>query len=171
MELMKPEEIEVKTIGEVKIDEEEKSVLTLNPKFAIMKRIQKIEMEQEVEVCLAKLRYEFRKIMELIREIEIEETEFGVGNQCKKRKIENKLTQEEEEEETVRDAKQRQIYDPITKKFNYSKRRVTDLPENNRVVLPKEASPKIENELGMVREIVMKEKVTQMDMRVMWRIM
>ena len=43
------------------------------------------------------------------------------------------------------------------KVFKYSKRRVTDLPENNRVTLPKETTPKIENELGMLREIVMRE--------------
>ena len=71
--------------------------------------------------------------------------------------MENKLTSEEEEEETLKDAKSRQIYDPINKVFNYSKRRVTDLPENNRVKLPKEVEPKIENEIGMIKEIVMKE--------------
>ena len=87
MESMKPEETKIETIGGVKIDEEEKSVLTLNPKFAIMKRIETIEMEQEVEVCLGKLRYESRKIMELIRELEIEETEYGIGSQCKERYI------------------------------------------------------------------------------------
>ena len=61
------------------------------------------------------------------------------------------------EEEVINDAKQRQIYDPIKKVFDYSKRRVTDLIENNRVALPKEAEPRIENELGMLREIILKE--------------
>ena len=67
------------------------------------------------------------------------------------------MTPEEKEEEVICEARNRQIYDPVTKVFNYSKRRVTDLPENNRVTLPKETTPKIENELGMLREIVMRE--------------
>ena len=157
MEKLKPEKNEIKMIGEVKIDEEERSIFDLNPKFAIMKKLDKIEMEQDVEVCLSKLRYEIRRIEELIRELEIEETEFGIGSQSKRRKLENTMTPKEEEEESVKDAKQRQIFDPITRVFNYSKRRVTDLPENNRVMLPKETSPKLENELGLLREIVMNE--------------
>ena len=157
MERLKPNIPEIKLIGEVKIDEEEKSVLSLNPKFAVTKKLVQVEMEQDAEICLGKLRYEIRKIEELIKQLEIEETEFGVGSQHKKRKIENRATQEEEEEESLKDAKLRQIYDPITKKFDYSKRRVTDLPENSRVMLPKEVSPKLENELGMLRGIILKE--------------
>ena len=92
--------------------------------------------------------------------MEIEETEFGIGSQSKKRKLNNALTPGEEEEENMKDAKTRQIYDPVTRVFNYSKRRVTDLPENNRVMLPKEVSPKLENELGMLREIILKEFIS-----------
>ena len=149
MENYVKEKIEIKTIGEIKIDEEEKSILELNPKFAVMKKIKTIEMEHDVEYCLGKLRYEIRKIEEMIKQVELEETEYGFGSQSKKRRIENTLTPEEEEAENIEDAKIRQIYDPITKKFNYSNRRVTDLPENNRVMLPKEVSPKLEHELGM----------------------
>ena len=159
MEKIIPEKIETKLIGKVKMDEDEMSVIKLNPKFAIMKKLKKIDMEQDIEVCLGKLRYEIRKIENLIKELEVEETEFGIGSQCKRRKLNNTLTPEEEDEESMKDAKERQIYDPITRVFNYSKRRVTDLPENNRVQLPKEVSPKQENELGMLREIVMKEFV------------
>ena len=73
------------------------------------------------------------------------------------RKIENTLTEEEKEEEALNDAKERQIFDPIRNVFNYSKRRVMDIPENNRVTLPKEVEQKVENELGMLREIIGKE--------------
>ena len=41
MEKMEPEKTEIKLIGDVKIDEEERSILSLNPKFAIMKKLVK----------------------------------------------------------------------------------------------------------------------------------
>ena len=157
IEKMTPEEIEIKMIGDVKADEDELSILKLNPKFAMMKKLNTIDMEHDTEYCLAKLRYEIRKTMELQREIEIEETEFGVGSLAKRRKIEKELTGEEEEEEIIAKAQQRQIYDSIGKVFNYSKRRVTYLPENNRVMLPMEVEPKLENEIGMLREMILKE--------------
>ena len=48
----------------------------MNPKFAILKKLITTEMEQDTEMCLAKLRYEARKIEELRRQLEEEETEF-----------------------------------------------------------------------------------------------
>ena len=157
MEKMIPSEIEIKTIGKVKLDESELEVLKLNPKFAIMKKLITTEMEHDTEMCLAKLRYEVRKIEELRTEIEREEAEFSYGSQSKKRRLNDELTPKEREEEVIKDAVERQIYDPIAKIFDYSKRRVTDLPENGRVTLPKEVNPRIENELGMLRELVMSE--------------
>ena len=53
-------------IGKVKADEDELAVLSLNPKFAVMKKLVETEMEQDIEMCLAKLRYETRKITEMI---------------------------------------------------------------------------------------------------------
>ena len=55
------------------------------------------------------------------------------------------------------DAKTRQIFDPLTREFNYSKRRVKDLQENNYVHLPKAVSGQIEGELSMISQIIMKE--------------
>ena len=41
--------------------------------------------------------------------------------------------------------------------FNYSKRRVNDIPENNIVTLPKEVDQKLENERGLLWEILLTE--------------
>ena len=64
MEKLVPEKIETKLIGKIEIDEEERSIINLNPKFAIMKKLIKKDMEQDIELCLGKLRYEWRKIEE-----------------------------------------------------------------------------------------------------------
>ena len=50
------------------------------------------------------------------------------------------LTEEEKERFEAIEAKERQFYDPEEKRFNYNKKRVTDLRENARVTLPKPAS-------------------------------
>ena len=120
-----------------------------------MKKLVLTDMEHDTELCLAKLRYEARKIAEMITEIEREETEFGIGSQAKKRKIENKLTPEEIEEDVINEAKQRQIYDPLKRVFNYSKRRVTDLVENAKVSLPKPCDALTESSIELMRQKVM----------------
>ena len=58
MESMEVQHTEVTAIEKVKFDADEVSVLKLNPKFAIMKRLERIEIEQDIELCAAKLRYE-----------------------------------------------------------------------------------------------------------------
>ena len=40
---------------------------------------------------------------------------------------------EKEKEREIQEAKERQIFDPVNKVFNYSKRRVTDMKENSKV--------------------------------------
>ena len=126
MEKILPEKPEVTTIGKVDLDEEEKSILELNPKFAVLKRLNLLEMEQDIEVGIGKIRYEFRRKQELKRELEIYESEYG-ERASKRLKVDEKISKKEEEEEIIKDSKSRQIYDPLTKVFDYTKRRVTDL--------------------------------------------
>ena len=59
--------------------------------------------------------------------------------------------------EIIKEAEENQIYDPIRKRFKYSKRRATDILEHNKVKLPEEVNIKHEKELGMLRDIVMLE--------------
>ena len=77
MNKMEKEKIGHEMIGKIEIDEDERAILDLNPKFAIMKRLKTIEMEEDKELCLAKLRYEAHKIDNLRRETEKEDTDYG----------------------------------------------------------------------------------------------
>ena len=152
---MKPQNITHKLIGEIKIDEDEKRVLDLNPKFAVMKKLQQIEMEQDIELGLGKIRYELTRLNKKRRDEEIEETNYGIRRERKRMKIEERI--KEEEDEIMEDAKSRQIFDPITLKFNYSKKRATDLKENKSVSLPKGVDEKLESELSILKEMMLKE--------------
>ena len=57
MEKMVGEKTEIKTIGKVELDEDEMSVLQLDPKFAVLRKLAIIEMEQDVQMSAAKIRY------------------------------------------------------------------------------------------------------------------
>ena len=95
MEKMEVEEAAVTSIGKIKLDKDEVSILKLNPKFAIMKKLVKIETEQDVELCAAKLRYEISRIEKLRGENEKEESEFGYIQERKRRKLNEELTEKE----------------------------------------------------------------------------
>ena len=60
IEALSPEVVEIGTVGEVQIYDDEKCLLKLNPKFAMMKRLREVDMEQDTEMCAAKIRYEVR---------------------------------------------------------------------------------------------------------------
>ena len=47
MENLKPAEVEIKLIGDIKIDDDEKSILKLNPKFAILKKLIDTDVEHD----------------------------------------------------------------------------------------------------------------------------
>ena len=122
MSELKPQEITHKLIGKVKIDETERAILNLNPKFAILKKLENIEVEQDIEICLAKIRYEIQRIEALRKQVEIEETEYGRCEERKRRRLEDNLTEDERKEEIIKSAKSRQTFDPQTKRFDYSKK-------------------------------------------------
>jgi len=154
MEEMKPQKISHKLIGDISIDEDEKRVLDLNPKFAILKKLDQLEMEQDIELGLAKLRYEAKKLADRIRDEEIEETNYGIRKQRKRMRIEER--ESEDEKEILADAKSRQIFDPLTHRFNYSKKCATDLGENKSVTLPQGLEDKPESEMSILRELILK---------------
>ena len=49
------------------------------------------------------------------------------------------------------------MYDPVAKRFDYSKRRTTDLIENTKVFLPKLVGPKWESEFEVFRNTLISE--------------
>ena len=71
---MKPKIQETFVIGNVKLDTDEKAVLKLNPKFAVMSRLIDEEIERDIEVGLAKMRLELKRLREkeLENQVEIE---------------------------------------------------------------------------------------------------
>ena len=152
---MKPKAIAHKIIGKVEISDDERKVLDLNPKFAVMKKLERIDMEQDIELGMAKIRYEITRINKRIRDEEIEETNYGIKKQRKRMKIEERNA--EDEKEIIENAKSRQIFDPLSYKFNYSKSCATDLQENKSVTLPKGVDEKLESEMSMLRDIMMRE--------------
>ena len=72
MDMIIKENIDDQTIGKVILDEDERNILKLNPKFAIMKYLDEEQMERDVELGLAKLRYEIRNRKEREKDEEYE---------------------------------------------------------------------------------------------------
>ena len=52
-------------IGGVSLDEDERSVLRLNPKFAVLTRLEDEEVERDIEVSAVKLKYEIKRQEEI----------------------------------------------------------------------------------------------------------
>ena len=108
-------------LGDMTIDEDEKKVLRLPPKFGVLQPLHKDGLAFEQELCYAKIR------MEIGQEIQEEMQGVLVGTS----KTESSVEQ---------DARSRMIYDPETLTYNDHNRRVTDLQECSRVTLPKPLS-------------------------------
>ena len=106
-------DINVMTIGDIELDEEELSILKLPPDFAILTNLSEENFIHEEELAMTKLRWEKRKVIE---------EDLGKDN--------IDVTEEEKEEIKIVEAKSRQIFDPINKSLDLRKRRVTDLKEN-----------------------------------------
>ena len=151
---IKPWETNAVTLNGLELDDDEKEIMKLNPKFAVMRRLSVESQERENEIGFSKLRYEVRKREnnKLENEVEYENTDG------KMMKIE-KDGEIKERDDDIIDAKLRQVYDPIEKVFDYAKKRTTDLQENGKVYLPKAVNAKIESEIEMIRKIIMDEFV------------
>ena len=138
------ENVEGVVVGGVSIDDDEKSVLKLNPKFAVLSRLDDESIETDIEVAIAKLKYEIRRQeeIELLESVELENVNE------KKQRLD--VERDSETENEINEAKERQVFDPIRKVFDYTKRRTTDLAENTKVHLPKLVSAKEESQLEMI---------------------
>ena len=121
--------VDVEVIGDVTVDDEEMSVLRLPPEFAVLDKLREEDFMHETEMAMTKIRWE--KMKELEEEDNIVEKE--------------EINEEEE-------AKKRQIFDPIEKVIDMRKRRVTDMKENSRVILPKPLSAYEEAKIAVRRE-------------------
>ena len=61
MEKMRKEVVEISTIGDVKLDEDERALLKLPPKFATRRKVDLVDMRTDLEMGAAKLRYSIHK--------------------------------------------------------------------------------------------------------------
>ena len=111
-------ENEVKTIGEIELSEDERSVLKLHTKFALLETLKKGGLDAEQEASIAKLRMETNK-----------EKEY------------EGFTEEERKENEILEAENRMIFDPINKVHDNRKKRATDIRECARITLPKPLTP------------------------------
>ena len=127
-ENIEEDKVEVAIIGVILLSEEEKLLLKRTPKFAIPEPLQEHSLKEEMEKAYSKLRME-------LRDEEVEDEELNPELVAPVIK-----SQEETDKETERaenEAKSRQIYDPVEKRYDDRNRRVTDLPECSRVTLPR----------------------------------
>ena len=148
------------SIGKIDLDEDERAILRLNPKFAVTRYLEEEEQERDIELGLAKLRYEIRRLND---KKELEEYDMGEERKRKIRKVKDKTytadtsNYKDRDKEELEEARTRMIFEPTTKQFNYAKRRTTDLKENSKITLPKSGTPKEEAELEMIRKIILDE--------------
>ena len=133
------DDIQIQIVGNVVMTDDERELLRHHPKFALMTDLKEIDMDMELELAFAKVRYQLLK--ELGEKLSDEEEE----------QLED-MTREMEEMIEEEEAKARQVFDPEGKIFDYRKKRVTDLDENTRVILPKPLPPSEEASIEMRRE-------------------
>ena len=147
-------------IGEVKLNENEKETLKLHPKFAVRQKVTEEQFELDMECGFAKLRWEIGG-----DESREERREVKEGGRCGAADSKKESTEAEIQEEEI--ARSEMIFDPEEKTYDARKMKVTNLPENTRITLPKplraieEAEIEVRrNEyMKVVREYIKKETI------------
>ena len=136
------ESYEVLVIGDLEIDDDERSALKLPPKFSVMEDLAKGGIDFDQEAAFAKIRMEIQR--ELDEDLQDDEDEADAD-------------EEDAEAEAIRlkseeiMAQARQPYDPVGGTYGDWKRRVTDLKECAKVTLPKPLPPAYEAAIEMRR--------------------
>ena len=133
-ERVDPLTYEVTCVGEVNLTNEEKSILSLHPKFSIVEDLNDDALEFEQELAYSKVRIQLQKELDENDNIET-------------------LPPKEEMALEEEDAKSRLTFDPLNKIYNDRKRRVTDLRECSRVTLPRPLPTKHETYIEMRRGV------------------
>ena len=143
-EEIKVVEQKVPVIGEILLSKDEENLLKRSPKFALMPTLNEDTMREDMEKAYSLVRIELRDEEDAEQskdEAEIEKAE---------------IEKEKSDEEA---AKCRQVFDPINNTFDQRKRRVTDLVECSRVVLPKPLGVNREAQIENRRQV--HEKIYQ----------
>ena len=145
MEIQVPEIVKY---GEVEMNDDEEAVMRMHPKMAVMTRLDPGYTELNQEIGYTKVRWQLMKE----EEEKGEEIETPVSKKQKTDEETEKKKRKEEEERELADARERQVYNPITKEYDERRWRVTDMPECTRIHLPKPLEVKKEAEIEMRRD-------------------
>ena len=141
-EKIEKDKIKVPRVGEILLSKEEEKILQRSPKFAIIQNLQENTIKEEMEKAYSIVRMELR-----------DEDDKDVEEQEDEKREENAEEQEKKEKQKEEEARTRQVYDPLRKNYDERRRRVTDLVECSRVVLPKPLSIVREAEIENRRNI------------------
>ena len=151
------ENVIVDSIGGIMLSDDEKEVLKLHPKFGVMERLDSTGMEIEAEMGAAKYRYNIIKEDEVMYE-----EDYGDGviddndaPKDKKRRLLDKEEEEMMEQMEMLEAEERQVFDPVSLTFDYSKKKATDLKENKSVKLPSPNTPHTESSIEILKNKMM----------------
>ena len=122
--------------------------MSLPPKFGLMARLLQTDFENDIEIGLAKLRYQL--LQELGEELSQEDEDIL--------RLELTETEKEDLEEiAVRaEAETRAVFDPLKKIYDNRNKKVSDLRENSRVHLPRPLAPEGEANIEMRRGVYLR---------------
>ena len=152
MEDLTKEKVEVKTIDGIELDEEERALLSLPPKFALRRRLCSISMQTDIEMAMAKVRYQVHK-EDSARELGEDEEEIEMKSKRKRQLNEDERKDLDLMEKL--DGEGRRVYDPFSKVFDHGNKRATDMKENKKVTLPKPCDNHTESSIEILKKKIM----------------
>ena len=129
---------------ELIVDDDELELLRLGPKFNVLARLNEEAFECELEQMLMKVKWEMMSNEDKVRKRQTCDVAIDLV-------IDEEQKLECEEHVEMLEAKTRMVYDVERNKFDYSKRRTTDLKNNARVVFPRTGDFQCEAKLEVLR--------------------
>ena len=108
--------------GDVDLDSDEVEAIIMDPKFAVHEVLDIEEFEVDIEIALAKMRWD----------------------KMSEKDGDNEMTAEEKLQEEIEEAEERLTYNPANKTVDMRKYRATDAPMNATIKLPRGQSPEFE---------------------------
>ena len=129
---------------EIKISEDEAAVLALGPKFCVVKNLSEEVFERELEEAVMKFKWEMMgKDLKLKKDEVRDPADISFDVMKDELFTEDEVREIEEyndEQERMRDAEMRMIYNPENNTMDLSRRRATDLKGNSHVIFPRRVS-------------------------------
>ena len=132
---------------QLKISEEEMTLLRLGPKFNVMGKLCEERFEVELEQTIMKVKWELMGKEKKLKKKS--SSDIAIENVLNV--LDEELLNECEEYEEMLDAKTRMIYDIEKNVIDFGNRRTTDLKNNARVIFPKTLDFQSEAKLELLR--------------------